>query len=437
MLDELRLEKILDCIGSVFDNQYDGRCQDRCRYKLSDAGLGAYSVFYTQSASFLEYQRSLEKRKAQNNARNIFSLEKIPTDTHIRTMLDGIEAENLGVVYRHIINTALKQEELRRKYQVRHEKKYYYLLAMDGTQYFSSEKISCEQCKRTERKGKISYSHSMIPPVLVHPKQTEVLSLEPEFIRPQDGDEKQDCESKAIKRWLKEKSLNYKLDNVIVLCDDLHSHQPQCEAVLARGWDFIFVCKPDSHKTLYEYLELTNFQTLQKRHWNGKYGEIHTYRFASDLPLRDSTDALSVNWCELRITREDTQELIYLNSFVTSLTLTLDNVVDIVRWGRCRWKIENENNNTLKTKGHHLEHNYGHGSKGLSCLLVSLILLSFLTHSIFSLFDNAYQAIRADLVTRKAFFDNLRSILIFNIFLSWQHLLLFMIDALEIRLDSS
>ena len=97
MIEELRLEKILDCIGSVFDNQYDGRNQKKCTYKLSDAGLGAFSVFYTQSASFLEHQRSLHRRKGKSNARNVFGLEKIPTDTHIRTLLDGINAECLGV----------------------------------------------------------------------------------------------------------------------------------------------------------------------------------------------------------------------------------------------------------------------------------------------------------------------------------------------------
>jgi len=435
MVEELRLEKILDCIGSVFDNQYDGRNQDKCTYTLSDAGLGAFSIFYTQSPSFLEHQRNLQKRKAKNNAKNVFGLEEIPTDTHSRTLLDGINSDCLGVVYRHVINRVMKQEKL--KYQVNYQDKQYYLLALDGTEYFSSEKISCQHCTKTERNGKIRYSHSMIPPVLVHPKQKEVLSLEPEFIRPQDGDEKQDCESKAIKRWLKDKSPHYNLDNVIVLCDDLHSHQPQCEAVLARGWDFIFVCKPDSHKTLYDYLKLNNIQTLEQRHWNGKYGEIHTYRFASDLPLRDTPDALYVNWCEVRITREDTQKLIYHNSFATSLVPTSNNVIDIVAWGRCRWKTENENNNTLKTKGPNLEHNYGHGSNGLSSLLVSLMLLSFLTHTIFNLFDKSYKAIRLDLVTRRSFFENLRSILIFHIFDNWQHLLDFMIDGLEIQFDSS
>jgi len=46
-----------------------------------------------------------------------------------------------------------------------------------------------------------------------------------------------------------------------------------------------------------------------------------------------------------------------------------------VRDGRACWKVENENNNDLKTKGYHLEHNSGHGSKHLAALLLSLLVL--------------------------------------------------------------
>ena len=56
--------------------------------------------------------------------------------------------------------------------------------------------------------------------------------------------------------------------------------------------------------------------------------------------------------------------------------VTAENVVALVAAGRSRWKIENENNNTLKTKGYHFEHNYGHGKQHLSAVLASLILLA-------------------------------------------------------------
>ena len=50
--------------------------------------------------------------------------------------------------------------------------------------------------------------------------------------------------------------------------------------------------------------------------------------------------------------------------------------------GRARWKIENENNNTLKTKGYHLEHNFGHGQQHLSSLLDAMNILAFLFHTV-------------------------------------------------------
>ena len=61
--------------------------------------------------------------------------------------------------------------------------------------------------------------------------------------------------------------------------------------------------------------------------------------------------------------------MLYQNSFITSLTINDDNVIDMIQAGRNRWKIENDNNNILKTKGYHFEHNYGHGKHFLASLL--------------------------------------------------------------------
>src|SRR2546430_13147849 len=66
------------------------------------------------------------------------------------------------------------------------------------------------------------------------------------------------------------------------------------------------------------------------------------------------------------------------NAFITDFPLTRSTVPQIVQAGRARWKVENENNNVLKTKGHHLEHHYGHGSQFLSTTLLTLNLLAFL-----------------------------------------------------------
>lgn len=146
--------------------------------------------------------------------------------------------------------------------------------------------------------------------------------------------------------------------------------------------------------------------------------------------MRDSDDALYVDWCELTTT-DAMGRVIYRNAWATSHTVTAENVVALVAAGRSRWKIENENNNTLKTKGYHFEHNYGHGKQHLSAVLATLILLAYLVHTVLDRLDQRYRAVRAQLPSRQTFFEHLRALLQYLPFDSWDHLFDFMLDALR------
>ena len=86
----------------------------------------------------------------------------------------------------------------------------------------------------------------MLACAIVSPEIKEAIALPPEFITPQDGHEKQDCENAAAKRWLKEHGTRYKNLRPTYLGDDLYSKQTLCEAVLQQGGSFIFICKEDS-----------------------------------------------------------------------------------------------------------------------------------------------------------------------------------------------
>lgn len=198
---------------------------------------------------------------------------------------------------------------------------------------------------------------------------------------------------------------------------------------------FILVCKPDSHKILYEWLEeletMQAIQTVTEKRWTGKTHEIDTYRFVNQVPLRDGDDALEVNWCELTTTSPD-GKILCKNAFATNFKISKNNVKEIVRDGRTRWKVENENNNTLKTKGYHLEHNYGHGKKHLTSLLLTLNLLAFLFHTVLEIMDDKYKLIRDNLPTRQTFFDDIRALTRYSYFDSWDAMLTFMIHGLEL-----
>ncbi|MBW1698232.1 MAG: hypothetical protein JRK26_15700, partial [Deltaproteobacteria bacterium] len=76
-----------------------------------------------------------------------------------------------------------------------------YLISMDGSEYFSSQKIHCPGCLVAESKnGKLRYHHQILQPAIVHPDKKQVLPLAPEQISNQDGTKKQDCEINAAKR---------------------------------------------------------------------------------------------------------------------------------------------------------------------------------------------------------------------------------------------
>ena len=96
-------------------------------------------------------------------------------------------------------------------------------------------------------------------------------------------------------------------------------------------------------------------------------------------------------------------------------------------------KLKNENNNILKTKGYHLEHNFGHGKRYLSNTLLTLNLLAFLFHTVLEMFDDTYRRIREDLPTRKTFFDDIRALTRYMFFDSWEVMLAFMAHIVGAR----
>jgi hypothetical protein len=400
-------------------------------YTVRDAALGAFAVFFTQSPSFLAYQRDMAVHKGTSNAHTLFGLTEIPCDNQIRTLLDPVPPDLLESVFAHGFNTLVQTQQLSafRSWQKR------LLVVLDGTQYFSSQQISCPQCSRqTHRNGTTTYSHRMLTPVIVAPHQNKVIPLPPEFIVPQDGHAKQDCENAAAKRWLRHYAPTYRAHKITILGDDLYATQPMGEVLIEERLPFILVCKPDSHLTLYaELAQRTLGKDLHEvtHSVHSTSGVTHaTYRYASQLPLRASADTLYVNWCELTLTDAAGTQL-YHNAFMTQATLTAKTVAPIVQAGRTRWKVENENNNTLKTQGYHLEHNFGHGTQHLAALLATFNLLAFLFHTLLDLLDTQYHHLRCTLVSRKTFFDDLRALTRYLCFASWPHLLAFMYQGLH------
>ncbi|MCY4356594.1 MAG: hypothetical protein OXD01_03630 [Gammaproteobacteria bacterium] len=79
----------------------------------------------------------------------------------------------------------------------------HYLLSVDGTGYFSSSKVHCDQCcKKHHRYDSVSYYHMMLGAMLVPLWIKHVIPLPPEQNMKEDGSKKNDCERNAGNRML-------------------------------------------------------------------------------------------------------------------------------------------------------------------------------------------------------------------------------------------
>jgi hypothetical protein len=248
--------------------------------------------------------------------------------------------------------------------------------------------------------------------------------LDVEEIRTEDGTEKQDCEINAGKRLLERLRQEHRQLKAIITADDLYAHEPMVQLLQQLRWRFMLVAKPDSHKELFTWVEMV------QRAGGGQQGQWHEgpacqrrffeYRVVRQVPISAALTTW-VTWVEVW-ERDKTDRLLYHNSWITDLDVNPDNVAVLMRVGRAKWKIENEQFNIHKNHGYQLEHNYGHGQQTLSMVFYLLNLLAFVTHTILDLGDRLYQTCRAQM-SRKELWNALRTLL--NLFLvsSWSDLL--------------
>jgi hypothetical protein len=273
--------------------------------------------------------------------------------------------------------------------------------------------------------------------VIVCPGQSQVIALPPEYIMPQDGHAKQDCERAAGTRWIRTHAEQVVPHGVTLLGEDLSSNQPLCALVFPHRFTFIFPWKPDSHATLSERLAFwqanDGMAKREGRHWHGRFTAVTMVRSINDVRLRGGDDALAVHWFAITVVNAKTGEQLSHKSCITTHRLRDDNVVDVAQASRGRWKVDNENTNVLKTKGYHLEHNFGHGKQYLSACMLSLNLLAFLFHTVLEWSDDTYALLRQVLARRQTFFHAIQAFMRSMVFDSWDHLMDFMIRGLELE----
>ena len=409
----LSADALLSKLRSGFGDITDHRSGD-VDISLSDALMSAFAMFSLKAPSLLAF----DKERTEDNLQRVYGLERVPCDTSMREILDPVDPESLRSLFKGLFGALQRGKALEEMVFVEG----HYLLALDGTGYFSSQQIHCESCLETHhRNGTVTYRHQMLGAALIHPDRREVIPLMPEPIIKQDGTEKNDCERNAAKRFMVKLRQDHPHLKLIVTEDSLSSNAPHIAVLQDHNLHYILGVKEGDHAYLFEQVaaaEQAGRVTYDDR--DDLKTDLHyRFRFASDMPLNESNADLRVNFLECW---EWNQDKVQHFSWVTDLRLNKGTVYQLMRGGRARWRIENETFNTLKNQGYHFDHNFGHGYQHLSVVFAVLMMLAFLVDQVQQLCCPLFQAAWAKWGSKRLLWEKMRALFYDYALDSMQHL---------------
>lgn len=402
-------------------------------YSLGDLVMLPFMAFFTQQESFREFELSMHQRSTWTSLRRLLHLESKhpPVIQTVRNALDQVSEGGLRGAFDGVFSRMERSGLLSK---LRASEEIGILISLDGTRHIQSDCISCSACGITQTKDGIRhYHHNVVHAGITHPSQAFLFPLYPEFIRPQDGHQKQDCEQVAGKRWLSEFRRRHPKARATLLVDNIYCREPFLQAVLSHRLNFIAVCKPSGNPTAWNWFETASSGgdtkvIVKHRIDKGRVKTFH-YEYLNDVPIRDGANVLHVNVCSMRIEQAGKADQLFC--YATNLPLNESNCGSVIAAGRKRWSTENENNNTLKNQGYHLTHNFGHGSQHLFFVLTLLNLFAFLTHSLLKFVNQERLAsILHTAHARMVCFSALRMCLNLEVHATWESLYVMTLKAL-------
>ena len=383
---------------------------------LTDCLMSGLAIFGLKYSSLLQFDRDARhKALIRSNLKSLYGIARAPSDTALRERLDEVDPGVLRRAFKRVF-AALQRGKGLEGFTCLGG---HYLLSVDGTGYFSSSKVHCDRCcEKRHRDGRTTYYHQLLGAVLVHPEQREVFPLAPEPILKGDGARKNDCERNAAKRLLADVRREHPHLKLIVVEDALASNGPHIELLKQLDMRFILGAKPGDHAHLFQWVETTPGTEVVEM--TDADGVRHRFRYLNGAPLNDANFELEVNFLEYWEFKPNGKERHF--SWVTDLPIDEFNVMDLMRAGRARWRIENETFNTLKNQGYRFEHNFGHGKKHLATVFAHLMMLAFLIDQVQRRCCALFQAAQAKAGRARYFWEELRALVLQLVVPDWETL---------------
>jgi hypothetical protein len=469
---------------------------------LTDCLMSGVAMFGLKFPSLLKFDEAKEELELKHNLRTLYHVEQAPSDTYMRERCDEVDPREIRKVFKAVFSCVQRGKGLEAfQYIDQH-----YLLAGDGTGFFSSDVVHCKNCcvkhynkchikiqgyfpkdssehkKNTyvlvknskqpwelhcidhERKitkhdpgvvdglqavlanksrsnlskgekeqiqaliiehyqknhpaEDVSYYHNMFCAAIVHPDNKITLPLAPEPIMKTDGATKNDCERNGARRLYADARREHPHMKFIVVEDSLASNVPHLTDLKKLDMRYIVGAKPGDHKFLFNLIKTASCTEYTHQ---TKDGTTHRYRYTNQVQLNKSHGDFKTNFLEYWEINKKGEEQHFC--WVTDITITNDNVYQIMRGGRVNWRIENNTFNTLKNQGYHFSHNFGHGYANLCSVFGMLMMLAFFIDQVQELCCQLFKAARAKFKSRTSLWEKIRGIFKEYLIDSWDDLL--------------
>ena len=160
------------------------RQEVKVQHSVHDVLMSGFAMMFYQDSSLLQFQQRLQEAIHKNNLQTLFQVESIPRDSQMREVIDEVESRELEILFEDFLRPLQRGKHLE-GYRVLGD---YYVISIDGSGYFSSDKIHCKGCLEKEsKKGKKRYEHQIVQAALMRPGKRQVLPLFPEEVRNTDS----------------------------------------------------------------------------------------------------------------------------------------------------------------------------------------------------------------------------------------------------------
>ena len=397
----LSADALFRLVPTGFDHIPDYRPAD-VEIALPDVRRSAFAMCSLKAPSLLAF----DKERAEGNLHTLYGIQRVPCDTYMREILDLVSPKWLRPVFTSVFRPLQRGKALEALTFLDG----HYLLALDGTEYFSAKTIHWAAClHRVHRNGAITYPHQMLGAAIIPPDQRAVMPLMPEPIVNREGTSKHDGERKAAKRFVAKLRQDHPHLQCIVPEDSLSANAPHIAPLQAYDLHSILGVKEGAHAYLFQQVQAAEHAgrvPSYARH-DRAAGLVHRFRFLNNVPLNAANVEVRGNFIEYW---EMGQDKVQHFSWITDLRVTKRNVFHLMRGGRARWKIENETFNTLKNQGYHFEHNDGHGEQHVSVGFAMLMRLAFLVDQAQQLCCALFRAVWLKLGSKRLLWERMRAL---------------------------